>query len=411
MTYFRSPSFHPLGFRWRYLVSATRMWQHHRLQALLSVLGVVAGVGGLVTVMAVGQGAQQELERAISLLGAGTMVVKSIVDDERDSRITMERAQAVNRILGDELQSLVPISTFQRNLLAGDRYIDNVKVIGTDRDYENAYQLRLHRGRFVTWFDIERTERVCVLGWALARELFPQGQPVGKQLRIGRHWYTVVGWLQPNLQTDVEISDFELPDIDRAAYVPITAITADRSQIPLDELVLKFAAEADMIRASGAVQRILEFNIEGAAFEYTMPIELLRQKLRMQHIIQYLLGGITIVMLLVGGIGIMNIMLVNVIRRRPEIGLRRAVGATRRDILTQFVTESTLVAVTGGVVGIVVGALGAVGVATLLNWPVTIGAGTLGLGIIVSALVGICFGSYPAMQAASVTPIRTLNEN
>ena len=395
---------------WRYVVSAARMWRHHRLQALLSILGVVAGVSGLVTVMAVGQGAQQELARAINLLGAGTMVVKSIVDDERDSRITMERVQAVHRILGDELKGLVPIATFQRNLLAGDRYVDGIKVIGTDRDYENTYQLRLHRGRFITWFDIERTERICVLGWTLARELFPQGQPVGQQVRIGRHWYTVVGWLQPSANEEIDIRDFDLPDVDRAAYVPITTIAADRSQIPLDELVLKFAAEADMIKASGAVQRILEFDADGAAFEYTMPIELLRQKLRMQRVIQYLLGGITFVMLLVGGIGIMNIMLVNVIRRRPEIGLRRAVGATRRDILTQFVTESTLIAIAGGFGGILVGTLAAFGVAAWLDWPVAVGAGTLSLGLAVSAAVGVCFGSYPAMQASSVTPIRALND-
>ena len=395
---------------WRYVVSAARMWRHHRLQALLSILGVVAGVSGLVTVMAVGQGAQQELARAINLLGAGTMVVKSIVDDERDSRITMERVQAVHRILGDELKGLVPIATFQRNLLAGDRYVDGIKVIGTDRDYENTYQLRLHRGRFITWFDIERTERICVLGWTLARELFPQGQPVGQQVRIGRHWYTVVGWLQPSANEEIDIRNFDLPDVDRAAYVPISTIAADRSQIALDELVLKFAAEADMIKASGAVQRILEFDADGAAFEYTMPIELLRQKLRMQRVIQYLLGGITFVMLLVGGIGIMNIMLVNVIRRRPEIGLRRAVGATRRDILTQFVTESTLIAIAGGFGGILVGTLAAFGVAAWLDWPVAVGAGTLSLGLAVSAAVGVCFGSYPAMQASSVTPIRALND-
>jgi len=398
------------ALRWRYLVAAARMWRHHQLQALLSVLGVVAGVSGLVTVMAVGQGAQQELQRAIGLLGAGTMVVKSIVDNERDSRITMDRVQAVHRILGSELKSLVPISTFQRNMLAGERYLDGVKVIGTDRDYENAFQLRLHRGRFITWFDIDRTERVCVLGWSLARELFPQGQPVGQRVRIGGHWYTVVGWLQQSARAEVDIAEFELPDIDRAAYVPITTITSEAGRLPLDELVLNFAAEADMIKASGAVQRILEFDADGAAFEYTMPIELLRQKLRMQRVIQYLLGGITAIMLTVGGIGIMNVMLVNVIRRRPEVGLRRAVGATRRDILTQFVTESTLVAIAGGIVGVAVGAFAAYGVSALFDWPVVVGAGTIMLGLFVSAVVGICFGSYPALQAASVAPIKTLNQ-
>ncbi|MFQ5634941.1 MAG: ABC transporter permease [Gammaproteobacteria bacterium] len=396
--------------RWRYVVSALRMWRHHRLQALLSVLGVIAGVSGLVTVMAVGQGAQRELQRAIGLLGAGTMVVRSIVEHERDAGITVDRVQAVRRIFGSELRSLVPISTVQRDLLAGDRYLEGVKVIGTDRDYEDAFRLRLHRGRFITWFDIERAERVCVLGWSLARELFPQGQPVGRQVRVGRDWYTVVGWLQADARADVDIGDFDLPDVDRAVYVPVTTVGGAAGRISLDELVLSFADEADMIRASGAVQRILEFDADGAAFEYTMPIELLRQKLRMQRVIRYLLGGITAVMLAVGGIGIMNIMLVNVIRRRPEIGLRRAVGATRRDILTQFVTESTLVAVAGGVAGTIVGAVAAFGVSAMFDWPVVVGAGTLGLGLLVSAVVGICFGSYPAMQAASVTPIRTLNQ-
>lgn len=255
-------------FRWRYLVSASRMWRHHRLQGLLSVLGIIAGVGGLVTVMAVGQGARLELERAIGLLGAGTMVVKSIVDTESDSRITLDRVQAVHRILGDELRNLVPITTFQRNMLAGDRHLDGVRIIGTARDYEGAYQLRLHRGRFITWFDIERTERVCVLGWKLARELFPQGQPVGRKVRIGRDWYTVVGWLSANNQAEIDIGGFDLPDIDRAAYVPVTTVAASQQRIPIDELILNFAAEADMIKASGAVQRILEFDADGASFEY-----------------------------------------------------------------------------------------------------------------------------------------------
>jgi len=397
-------------FQWRYLVSAARMWRHHRLQAMLSVLGVIAGVSGLVTVMAVGQGARQELERAIGLLGAGTMVVKSIADNQSDSRITMDRVQAVHRILGSELRNLVPISTFQRNMLSGPQHLDDVKIIGTGRDYEAAYQLRLHRGRFITWFDIERAERVCVLGWTLARELFPQGKPVGQKVRIGRDWYTVVGWLNANSQPEIDISGFDMPDVDRAAYVPITTIAAGQQRIPLDELVLNFAAEADMIKASGAVQRILEFDADGASFEYTMPIELLRQKLRMQHVIQYLLGGITVVMLLVGGIGIMNVMLVNVVRRRPEIGLRSAVGASRKNILAQFVTESTLVALAGGIAGVLVGGIAAYGISQLLGWPVIIGAGTFALGLLVSGVVGICFGSYPAMQAASVTPIKTLNQ-
>jgi len=397
------------GFRWRYLKSAARMWRHHRVQALLCVLGVIAGVSGLVTVVAVGNGARLELDRAIGLLGAGTMVVRSIVETEQDARITTDRVAAVQRLLGRSLEHLVPVSTVQRSVLAGENYVDAVKIVGTDRDFEGAYQLRLHRGRFVTWFDVDQRERVVVLGSALARELFPRGQAIGQQVRIGRHWHTVVGWLRADRRPNIQIAGFDMPDVDRVAYVPVTTLTSERGSIPLDEVVLKFADEEDMIRASGAVQRILEYDADGAAFEYTMPIDLLRQKLRMQRTVQYLLGGVTAVMLLVGGIGIMNIMLVNVLRRRAEIGLRRAVGASRRDILTQFVTESTIVALAGGIAGVMIGAAAAYAVSAWLGWPVSIGLGAVVLGLVVSLLVGVCFGSYPAIQAASVAPIKSLN--
>lgn len=397
------------NFRWRYLKSAARMWRHNRVQAMLCVLGVVAGVSGLVTVVAVGNGAKQELEQAIGLMGAGTMVVRSIVESEHDRRITTDRMAAVQRLMGRSLQHMVPVSTVQRSVLAGENYLDGVKIVGTDRDYEGAYQLRLHRGRFVTWFDIEHRERVVVLGSALVRELFPRGEAIGQQVRIGRHWYTVVGWLQADRRATITVDGFDMPDIDRVAYVPLTTIATERENIPLDELVLQFADEENMIKASGAVQRILEYDADGAAFEYTMPIELLRQKLRMQRVIQYLLAGATAVMLLVGGIGIMNIMLVNVLRRRSEIGLRRAVGASRRDILAQFVTESTMVALVGGIAGVIVGSAAAHAVAWWVDWPVSVGLNAVFLGLLVSVLVGVCFGSYPAMQAASVAPIRTLN--
>lgn len=399
-----------ISAHWRYVISASKMWRHHRLQGLLSVLGVVAGVSGLVTAVAIGQGARQELDKAIGLLGAGTMMVRSIADDGNGPGIELQRAKAVQRLLDGQLRDFAPVIARQHDAIAGDRYVENVKVVGTDRSYEAVYKLDLAQGRFITWYDVEHRERVCVLGWELGRDLFPRGHPVGQRVRLGEQWYTVVGWLESSSNPVIDMQGFELPDVDRVIYVPYAAMAATGSSASLDELVLNFTDEADMVKASGAVQRILEYGVDDPAFEYVMPIDLLRQKFRMQSIIRYLLTGITVVLLAVGGIGIMNVMLVNVVRRRPEIGLRRAVGAQKRDIIAQFVTESTLVSLAGGVVGVMVGALIAQLVSLSLSWPVAFGPGAAALGLFVSILLGISFGSYPALQAASVAPIKTLNQ-
>ena len=165
-----------------------------------------------------------------------------------------------------------------------------------------------------------------------------------------------------------------------------------------------------MLRASAAVQRVLEYDADGAALEYVMPIDLLRQKFRIQNIVRYLLTGVTVVLLTVGGIGIANVMLVSVLRRAPEIGLRRAVGARREDIIVQFVIESAVVSVAGGLGGVLVGTLVGWLLSLSLGWPVQFGLGTALAGIVVSLLLGISAGTYPALKAASVDPMRTLNQ-
>ena len=182
-----------------------------------------------------------------------------------------------------------------------------------------------------------------------------------------------------------------------------------QSRARLDELILRFDDEADMMRASGAVQRILEYDAEGVAFEYVVPIEMLRQKYELQTVVGLLLMGTTAVMLVVGGIGIMNTMLMTVLRRRPEIGLRMALGARRRDIIEQFVAESAMVAALGGVVGLVTGAIVAKLVGWQLGWPVEVGLVAGIAGILAAIAVGVLAGAYPAIQAANVQPIRTLN--
>ncbi len=391
--------------RWRArLRSALQVWRHHRVQAVLAILGVVAGVSGLVTVVAIGEGARREFNEAIGLMGGGTLVVRS-----SGAALPMERVSAVRRILGPDLNQVVPVASAQTSAQSSSARVTGVRIVETARDYQAAQRLDVYDGRFLSWYDQENDSRVCVLGWELGRQLFPRGGAVGQQIRLGERIFTVVGWLAPLERPDIDLGALELPELDQVAYVPLAANGLASSRVSLDELILRFDDEADMIRASGAVQRILEFGAEGTTFEYVVPVEMLRQKYHLQTVVGFLLMGTTVVMLVVGGIGIMNTMLMTVLRRRPEIGLRMAFGARRRDIIEQFVTESGLVALLGGVVGLVVGAVIAQLVGWQLGWPVAIGF-TAGLaGLLAALAVGVLAGAYPAIQAAAVQPIKTLN--
>lgn len=391
--------------RWHARVrSALQVWRHHRVQAVLAVLGVVAGVSGLVTVVAIGEGARREFNAAIGLMGGGTLVVRS-----SGAALPMERVAAVKRILGTDLNQVVPVASAQTAAQSGSARVDGVRIVETARDYLEAQRLDIYDGRFISWYDQENDARVCVLGWELGRQLFPRGGAVGQQVRLGEQIFTVVGWLAPMQRSDIELGGLDLPELDQVAYVPLAAGGLATSRASLDELILRFEDEADMLRASGAVQRILEFDAQGTAFEYIVPVEMLRQKYHLQTVVGLLLMGTTVVMLVVGGIGIMNTMLMTVLRRRPEIGLRMAFGARRRDIIEQFVTESALVAALGGVVGLVVGSVIAQLVGWQLGWPVSIGFTAALAGLVAALAVGVLAGAYPAMQAAAVQPIRTLN--
>ncbi|MGI9330787.1 MAG: ABC transporter permease [Gammaproteobacteria bacterium] len=391
--------------RWRArLRSALQVWRHHRVQALLSVLGVVAGVSGLVTVVAIGEGARREFNEAIGLLGGGTLVVRS-----SGTPIEPERIAAVQRILGPELDQLVPVANGQTAIQSSLARVEGIRVVQTGRDYQRTQRLELFDGRFISWYDQDQHTRVCVLGWELGRALFPRGGAVGNQVRLGNEIFTVVGWLAPTVHPEFDFGGAELPDLDQVAYVPLVNNGPTASGASLDELILRFDDEADLMRASGAVQRILEYDTQGTAFEYVVPIEMLRQKYELQTVVGLLLMGTTAVMLVVGGIGIMNTMLMTVLRRRPEIGLRLALGARRRDIIEQFVTESALVSALGGVVGLLAGTVIANLVGWRLGWPVEVGLVAGVAGIFAAFAVGVLAGAYPAMQAAAVQPIRTLN--
>ncbi len=394
----------------RELVDALKLWSRRRAQGLLSTLGITVGVSGLILVVAIGEGANRELQNAVGALGSGSLILRVGEEPAGGPALTLATAQALARIAPQQLLASAPLRRAQATVYAGEHTLPDARIVGTDRHYPGFFDLALHSGRFITDYDARHGTRVAVLGWEAGRGLFPRGQVIGQQVKLRGDWYTVIGLLQPGARALPEIERLGLEGIDHDIYIPTGSALFDARGAGLDELLLRFADEAALMGTLDLVQRVLQVGREEHGVELLIPIQLLRHKQRVQQLFQYLLFGVASLMLLVGGVGMMNIMLFNVLSRRPEIGLRRAIGATRRDIITQFVTESMLVALAGGFGGILLGLACYVAIDVGTSWQLAFSAGAALLGLAASVVIGAIFGAYPALQAAAVSPVQSLRQ-
>ena len=442
-----------LEFSVRTAVEAVR---HNKLRASLTSLGILFGVASVIAMLAIGKGAEREILEQMRLLGSNNVVITPLVeqkegpveDDQPDKQVkkfspglTYADAQAIARVIpAVEVTSgeIVLNTTITRE---GRRR--SGKVVGVDTTYFRLTNLALRRGAWFTPLQVERGLPVAIVGHGVRTRFFTTEDPIGKPLKVGDTWLTVIGVLDERRVSDQAVQRLGIRDANMDVYVPVhTLLLRFRNRAQVTQRDIELAA-----RAPGAVQRDTTTETEeqrrertnrnqldrvivrvtesqlvpGVAdvvqrmlarrhnavvdFEITVPELLLKQERRTKTIFNVVLGAIASISLVVGGIGIMNIMLASVLERIREIGVRRAVGATQRDILLQFLSEAVLISVAGGVAGIVVGAgLSAgieqvAGIATIVSWlSVIVAFG-------VSITVGIAFGIVPAYRAARADPV------
>jgi len=442
-----------LEFSVRTAVEAVR---HNKLRASLTSLGILFGVASVIAMLAIGKGAEREILEQMRLLGSNNVVITPLVeqkegpveDDQPDKQVkkfspglTYADAQAIARVIpAVEVTSgeIVLNTTITRE---GRRR--SGKVVGVDTTYFRLTNLALRRGAWFTPLQVERGLPVAIVGHGVRTRFFTTEDPIGKPLKVGDTWLTVIGVLDERRVSDQAVQRLGIRDANMDVYVPVhTLLLRFRNRAQVTQRDIELAA-----RAPGAVQRDTTTETEeqrrertnrnqldrvivrvtesqlvpGVAdvlqrmlarrhnavvdFEITVPELLLKQERRTKTIFNVVLGAIASISLVVGGIGIMNIMLASVLERIREIGVRRAVGATQRDILLQFLSEAVLISVAGGVAGIVVGAgLSAgiqqvAGIATIVSWLSVIVA----FGVSIS--VGIAFGIVPAYRAARADPV------
>jgi len=392
----------------------------NRLRSLLTMLGMIFGVAAVVSMVSIAEGARHEAAEQLRLLGTNNIRVhrrelgpeaRAQAEQRGVEGLVTEDAERLADTFSN-LRGVAPVRFVDTPVLRGSREA-GARVVATNDAYASITDFRAVDGRFLAPLDLSAGKRVAVLGATIRHELFGSGNPVGHRIRVGGQWFTVVGVMEAKEVREGRTSVIKVRDVNRDVYVPITTANArlpdDTGLDGIHEIALQVETAAQVEPTARAVAHVLDRYHQGIEdFELVVPAELLAQAQRTQRVFNIVMGSIAAISLLVGGIGIMNVMLTTVTERTREIGIRRAIGATRRTILAQFLIETVLVSTAGGCLGIVAGAVMAQGIHRFAGWKTVVSPEGMILAFGISAAVGVIFGLVPARRAARMEPVQAL---
>jgi putative ABC transport system permease protein len=417
----------------RLVLLAIKNLGQYRLRASLTMLGIIFGVCSVVAMLSVGEGANQEIQEKIQQMGSNNILIRSVKvpKDDKDSAsgsmvamygLTYEDARQFAQGVPN-LKASTPMKKLRFDVSFRDRFMQT-DVIATTPWFLEVQKYRLLRGRFLSPADMEYEASVCVIGSRLARLLFSGYDPIGRTLRISGDAYTVVGIVGDIAQGTLQSARNELwlDGENQQVYIPLKTYLGKRGdffmewseggstveQIELHELILTIDHQEHVTRAVDAVRRILKKNHTSEDYSIVVPLELIRQARETRRLFNIVLGSIAAISLIVGGIGIMNIMLATVSERTREIGIRRALGARRKDIVLQFLMETLILSLSGGLIGLIFGALIPMVITASTNVKTVLTFSSFAIAFSVSVSVSVIFGIYPARRAALMDPIEAL---
>jgi putative ABC transport system permease protein len=425
---------------------------HNKLRASLTSLGILFGVASVIAMLAIGNGAEQEILAQMKLLGANNIVITPIVEQkegavEKDPKKASKRfspgltwldAQAIKTVIPDvtNTSSEVVINT----VITREGRHRSGKIVGVDSSYFSVMNLKLDRGSRFTRRHFSGVSQVAVIGPSVAKRFFTTQDPVGNKIKVGNEWLTVIGVLEDRRVSEKAVKDLGIRDANMDVYVPLPTMLRryrDRSQLTQTEMELaaraftetdssetdeqraekrnphqldKIIVQVDNSEKVGAVADVVRRMLQRrhndvTDFEIMVPELLLKQEQRTKAIFNVVLGAIASISLVVGGIGIMNIMLASILERIKEIGVRRAMGATQKDVLWQFLSEAVMISLAGGIAGIIVGGLLSYGIEKFAKISTIVSPESVAVAFGVSMAVGLVFGIVPASRAAKQDPI------
>jgi len=399
----------------------------HKLRSLLTVLGVVFGVGSVVAMLAVGEGASSEVLEHIRKLGSNNIILTSVKPVEDQQASTQRIRMSIYGLMYDDnariretmpsVARTVPVKHVRQTGRLHERSME-LRLVGTTADWFDLVERLVLAGRVLTALDMEQNSAVCVLTEYGARKLLATEQVIGQDLRIGGNYYEVVGIVQ----SESIAGSIQTPDQQVDAYIPLnvarerygdievrrTAGSYEREKVELRMILVEVASLEQVEPTATAIEVMLRTFHKKQDYRISVPLALKRQAEATKRTFNIVLGSIAGISLLVGGIGIMNIMLASVTERTREIGIRRAIGAKRRQIVAQFLIETMVLSTLGGVVGIGLGLLFPWLITYFFEMPTIVPAYGVVLSLSISMSVVIIFGLYPAVRVARLDPIAAL---
>jgi putative ABC transport system permease protein len=408
----------------------------HKLRSSLTMLGIIFGVCSVISMLAIGEGASYEAQEAIKKLGSNNILLRSVKPPEQARQQNTGGGRGMQLKYGlsyddaTRLQSTIPgvVRVLPMRIIRENvRFERNevpCQVVGTLPFYPDITGAAMVRGRFLAYLDEQHQENVCVITTGLSRRLFPHQDPLQHSVKIDAFYYRVIGVLQERSLPEQrsQAGKMEGQPLDNNVYIPLAASRTrfgevlfrrsagsfEAEEVQLHQVTVQMRDTESVETADPQIGTLLGRFHEQKDYEIIVPLQLLRQAEQTKRIFNIVLGSIAAISLLVGGIGIMNIMLATVTERTREIGVRRALGAKRRDITMQFLVETVVLSLGGGLVGVAIGILVPIIVAQLTTMRTIVTPLSVLLAFSISGAVGIIFGLYPAKAAAKLDPIKAL---
>ena len=430
---------------------------HNKLRGILTSLGIVFGVASVISMLAIGRGAQEEILDQMKLLGTNNVIITPIVEQEEgkvENASAMEQAKLKKKFtsgltLDDAaaIRATIPNVEFVSPEIVVETTVlreglkRTGKLVGVDSTFFRTTDFRVVRGTGFASMHLLHSAPVCIIGYGIRTKFFARADPIGKEIKCGNLWLTVIGVLEERKISKQNIQHLGLRDYNMDVYTPVTTLLLryknrtlvtrqdiqlasragqsgsndgsedkkSRNYHQLDRLVVRISESRFVPSVSEILTRMLQRRHNGVVdYQVTIPEELLRQEQRTRQIFSIVLGAIASISLLVGGIGIMNIMLASVLERTKEIGIRRSLGATRKDVVIQFLSEAVAISFTGGFVGVLVGTGLSLGIQRFAGILAMMSVDSVILSFVISITVGIVFGILPAKRAAEQDPIVAL---
>ena len=414
------------------------LWMH-RLRSILTTLGIIFGVSSVIAMLAIGEGASQDAQEKIAQLGSKNIIIKTVEppeDQSSGSQTQMLKEYGLTYADAERFRNAIPNVTVivpNRRLLQQAQYRTNrasIEVVGTVPWYPEISSTRVKYGRFLSNIDMHYKRGICAVDEKIVDELFGFDDPLGQDIKIASDYYQVVGIVTEQAKSKTS-NGFEDKDATGAKkvganlgsiYIPLNTVrnrfgemslqissgSRNIEKVELQEIIVKVSEIDRVLGTRQSIQTLMNRFHKKNDYKITVPLELMRQAREFQRIFTIVLGSIAAISLIVGGIGIMNIMLATVSERTREIGIRRALGAKKRDIIFQFLSETLILTLSGGILGIILGSLIPYLVTLYGEMRTVITSSSLVLAFGISAAVGIIFGLYPAYRAANMDPIESL---